>query len=50
MYLAKSCFSPFYEVLEAACNLQKHAAQCKVGMAGCRPPVTRHTGGKLLAL
>ena len=25
-FLAKSCFSPFYEKLEVACNLQKHAA------------------------
>ena len=32
MYLAVCYFSLFYELLEVACNLQKHAAQCKAGM------------------
>ena len=31
MYLAMSCFSLFYELLEVACNLQKHAAHVKQG-------------------
>ena len=43
MYLAMFCFSLFYELLEAARNLQKHASLYKAGMVGCRLLAARYT-------
>ena len=43
MYLSMFCFSLFYELLEAACNLQKHALLSKAGMVGCRLFAARYT-------
>ena len=48
-YLSMLCFSLFYELFEAARNLQKHASRCKVGMMGCRLLAARYIWERLLA-